>query len=257
METDYKSVSAYLFENLLSRTQSSIKIVTLHMHISFTDTVSNSDHYIFHQISAFHSVLKCCDLVRDSAWEGVVSDMLLCVEAYILHPHVWVRIVSCQVFGTVFSALDSNDKNTLLNAEDCYFANFAQKLKYLGDRFCLQIKSEVLDPKLAEQCVKNLIFVARTLHDSAGIGDCPDDIDDDQSTPAKQVRSPVYSILFKLLKACKQEAADNIKETCRRAAVLKVFAALSVSVDVQRYMPVIMELIYRETERKIGKSFRR
>lgn len=179
-----------------------------------------------------------------------MSTILSSVESLLLHPHIWVRIISSQIFATSFSTWDPAEKPPM-SKNGLYFHKLDVKMKMLGNCFCQQIQSEGLDQKLLEQCVRNLLFVVRTLHVRDAANESEDDCDEKKTHIRK---SPACFLLMKLLKVCKQEAADKIKETERRTAVLKLYAALSISIEnLMKFLPFIVELVYRETERKVGK----
>lgn len=216
------------------------------MKCLLTGNEAAKDHFVFHQLSAIQSMIKSCDLIIDTSREKEMSEMLSCVETLLLHPHTWVRIVSSQIFALSFSTWGPADKPPM-NKKSLYFHELETKMKLLGISFCQQIQSEELDQKLAEQCVRNLVFVIRTLH----ARDVPSE---GEEVFEKNAKSPATFLLMRLLKVCKQEAADNIKETDRRTAVLKLYAALSVKVEnLTKFLPFIVELVYRETERSVGK----
>ena len=93
------------------------------------------------------------------------SDVIKILDELLLHPHQWIRLVCCKIFGSIFSyvPLDSESEEvgnsslelvmTLVDSE--------QTLCHLARKFCLQLDSNLLTQDLAVQIVKNLLFLTK------------------------------------------------------------------------------------------------
>jgi len=92
------------------------------------------------------------------------------VTSLLRHPHTWVKILASRLFGLLFARCNPPDV-TLIRGE--LSTGVALQLKgcqqYLALRpveegLWTQLRSTHLDEKLAEQTVKDLLFVARAYH---------------------------------------------------------------------------------------------
>nr|XP_039257179.1 small subunit processome component 20 homolog [Styela clava] len=219
-----------------------------------SDDVSNEDHFLFHLLSAFHSILRLCKLTLEQTWNEKVSLMLQKVETVLLHPHMWVRIIATQILGTVFSSWDPETLATSSSDIKCcsyLTADVTTKLKTLSIIFSQQIQSPVLDPNLTDQCIKNLLFIIRVQYiivkNKKTLVGMADSVDDTQNR-----KNPIHHLFLQLSKTAKLEAANNIKETSKRTAILKFFAAATMLLEsIQEYLHIVLNPVYRECERRI------
>lgn len=217
----------------------------------------------------------------DHSWDNDIDALLSYVENLLLHPHTWIRIVCCQIYGTVFSHFEpaelvkmsfrKNEKKFQYFSED-----LQARMKLLSIQFCKQIQSIVLDAQLAEQCIKDLLFVVKvqqSLFDFKRVDQTlgknekkpllvstPNTIENEVKESNEAVddtkKNEISFLLLRLVKTAKQEAAYKIKETAKRTAILKFCAAVCVSLDdVSHYLELLIAPVYRECERKIGKVY--
>lgn len=110
-------------------------------------------------------ILNECKILTDKKYTVKINQLFDQVKIYLTHEHVWVRLVSCQLFGVLFSNFSVED---LVNNKSSYFNHSTEKnflkIRDLIDSFCVQFKSPILDNELAEQIVKNLAFMAKLLN---------------------------------------------------------------------------------------------
>eukprot|EP01043_Picozoa_sp_COSAG02_P004304 COSAG02_NODE_111_length_36009_cov_42.221248_1_plen_2408_part_00 len=92
------------------------------------------------------------------------------VTGLLRHPHTWVKMLASRLFGLLFARCNPPELGVVEGEVD---AGVALKLKGCQDALALrpveeglwtQLRSTHLDEKLAEQTVKDLLFVARAYH---------------------------------------------------------------------------------------------
>lgn len=84
----------------------------------------------------------------------------------LLHPHQWVRLVTCRIFGAIFGQIGLECMEMKHPAH--YLIDSEQKLFRLARPFCLQLDSNLLNEDLSLQIVKNLLFITKHLKFYAG-----------------------------------------------------------------------------------------
>lgn len=156
------------------------------------------------------------------------------MKTYLTHDHLWVRLISCQLFGHLFAAqtlddlLDSTKKTyftfstdnkfikvslklyatqSFLNSQEIFFSFF--QIRDLIDAFCVQLKSPVLDNELAEQIVKNLAFMAKI------INRCESELENPSHAVELGHDMNMIWLIKKMLKEAKFELVNKPKETLK------------------------------------------
>ncbi|TFK50804.1 hypothetical protein OE88DRAFT_1680621 [Heliocybe sulcata] len=84
------------------------------------------------------------------AWPTVVS--------HLLYPHAWVRLASCRLLGTLFSAAPVAALDPELSEDDPLSRS---GMEDVAKKLCTQLKSPYLDEALSLQVVKNLFYVGK------------------------------------------------------------------------------------------------
>src|SRR5690606_30878246 len=98
------------------------------------------------------------DKVYSTEW----TDMWNRLNAFILFPHAWVRLLISRLYGIYFTGIEpetmlvkDTQAETLLNSGT---------VVELSNKFVIQLKSNYLDATLGTQIVKNLVFLSRCLY---------------------------------------------------------------------------------------------
>ncbi|XP_035663826.1 small subunit processome component 20 homolog [Branchiostoma floridae] len=159
-------------------------------------------------------------LLHPHAWVRLASAQLWCLsplipaslQHHLLHPHAWVRLASAQLFGCLFAAWKPEELVTTATDEDNktpkkkkrkveeeeniveYLRdNTMQKLRDLSADFCTQLQSSYLDHDLANQVIKNLVFLAKVVRQVTPDTAQTDDVTDgngDVTTQTDDVDEP-------------------------------------------------------------------
>jgi U3 small nucleolar RNA-associated protein 20 len=119
----------------------------------------------------YYSLSTICKLLKSSPvlhsnpfieW-SLISDLLL-------HPHQWVRRISCQLMGSLFSHIDTKTCKFvgsaftgLVQTHPVEMLGSENHLKRLARRFCDQLDSDIITAELSKQVVKNLFFLSKSL----------------------------------------------------------------------------------------------
>lgn len=152
-------------------------------------------------------------------------------QTLLAYPHEWVRLASAQFLGFVLSSMDVDNLATLLllqkstpgyltvDPENC--------LKSLTLDLCDQLQPGVKSD-LAEQVIKNLVFVARAL----------------RKVPTSETKRINLLWLGKRMrKIVNSEVIDNNANVSLRTEVFKWIAGVVTALDAEAFRPVIPQLL--------------
>lgn len=175
-----------------------------------------------------------------SAW---MSPFWLAMPSMLQHQHVWVRLVVCRLLGRHFDAL----------GEECLLQDAAKRDaggafsvlapphcmgRAIGKALCIVLEGSVLPEPLAEQAVKNLLYIGNGMRKYPEIGDtggkCGNDEDDgeDGHDPDISVDSDGNRGLYWLLRRVAGMATrvgKNDASLLRRACAFRFLAAAVAS----------------------------
>lgn len=76
-------------------------------------------------------ILYECKLFNDKKYTEMLNKFFDQVKIYLTHEHLWVRLISCQLFGLLFSSYSIDD---LINDKSSYF-NYSTENFYLKVKF--------------------------------------------------------------------------------------------------------------------------
>ncbi|XP_063970096.1 small subunit processome component 20 homolog [Lytechinus pictus] len=146
-----------------------------------------------------------------------------------------------------------------LKADDCkrmdyLHGNLVQRMLGLADKFCKQLNSSMVTKELAEQVIKNLIFISkvvRRLKPEDSVEQIEDE--DEEAEEEKRQESTEELSMSLLVKRMSRIAATEVaktpKVTLKRKSVIKWMAAMALDLgqsSLQCYLPSMLHVVGRE-----------
>lgn len=123
------------------------------------------DHLLFQVLQLLLKIAAQCPTFLKNT--GDIEEISKCVQTLLAHPHDWVRLTAAQFLGFVLSSLDVKNLQELLannkSASGYLHSNPINDIKSLSLDLCDQLHPQCIRSDLAEQVIKNLVFVARVL----------------------------------------------------------------------------------------------
>jgi U3 small nucleolar RNA-associated protein 20 len=157
---------------------------------------------------------------------------------YLLHPHIWVRVISTQIFGQLFSQYSIEClANAIKNPSEsnAYLLNNTnEKLIQLCSKFCLMFRDIYEAQALSDQLIKNLVYIARVII-----------LASDQNQTTLTLKWMTNKLMFEV----KYELKTNPNLTKKRICVFKWMAAVAVELGSERletYLPNFLPPLCRE-----------
>lgn len=167
----------------------------------------------------------------------LISDLAFHIQSLLSYPHEWVRLSSTKFLGYVLSTVDIEVLAGLLESEQSeangyLYSDPQNGLKSLTLDLCAQLQPNVTKIELAEQVVKNLVFVARVL----------------QRIPIKFLDKNVKKLNLlwltkRMRKIINTEIVENNTSIVLRSEVFKWIAGVVTAVDVENIVPVLHHLL--------------
>lgn len=128
------------------------------------DTVATEDMELdmewqvpYHALTLISKILQVLpDLTAQSDrinWDRIVS--------HLLFPHAWVRSASCKLLGLLFNAVPTSAPSPDLPSTSPFSY---VGMREIGNKLCLQLKSQHLDAPLSLQVVKNLLYIGKCFY---------------------------------------------------------------------------------------------
>ena len=204
------------------------------------------DHLLYSLLNLILKISKICDMVCNPENQAVLNILWETIENYLVYPHVWVQLVAGQLYGMLFQTwtpdvlVDRAGQESSMEHCDYILENFDATFHSLCGKFTKQLSTPGVTSELADQIVRNLVFVAKVLRLLPPIED----------RRSGEGRHATFDWLFKrLCREAKSEMANNPKCHTKRMAVMKWFAAISVELGkdkLMEYLPGMLTLVVRE-----------
>ncbi|XP_071486924.1 small subunit processome component 20 homolog [Diadema antillarum] len=300
--------------------------------------VKAQDHLLFHLMATLSKITKHFHLTTYKDQQTVVNSIWESVEAHLVHPHAWVRLMACRLFGEMFANLQPDDvvttatiakssvtpvtsaaagtkkkkqkrgkkltskqeepevqtqgmdvsktRNSSTRVQEKFEylqGDVEKRMLGLANKFCVQLNSSMVTKELAEQVVKNLIFVSKVVHrlhpvpqpspfkrkkgsaskeeaqeedgDDAEDVVCPET--EEQDTKLEENRDAesltIEWLVRKMSHIAATEVAKTAKVTLRRSSVIKWMAATALEVGqglVEPLLPSMLQVVAREMNDK-------
>lgn len=124
------------------------------------------DHHLFQVLQMLLKLSAQCPAFLKKTSD--IESLAINAQMLLTYPHEWVRLAAAQFIGFVLSLTDIDHMAKLLTENKCEDSGYllnnpTEGLKSLTLDLCGQLQPEGVKADLAEQVVKNLVFVARVL----------------------------------------------------------------------------------------------
>ena len=192
----------------------------------------SEDHHIF---QVFQLILKLCAHCPDFLKQTEpIENLAVHTQKLLAHPHQWVRLVAAQFLGFVLSSLDMVRLEELVDTgvkeETGYlFSNPLETLHSLALDLCAQLEPEYINAEMANQVVKNLVFIARVLQ---------------RVPPSDTDKKPnLLWLTRRMLRIINSEVIAANSSTVLRMEIFKWIAGIATIIDLENVFPILNYLL--------------
>lgn len=189
----------------------------------------------YSRIKLFYCILLCC--IEHS-------------QSLLAHPHIWVRLAAAQLIGFILTSVDVdkvaeffNDPTDDEDQDNYVYSRSADTLRSLILDLVAQLYPDMTFEELADQVVKNLIFIARILKS------LKESVTEDEEGNEGKERNKNLSLPWlvrRLRKAVNMEITQAPKSTSVVRRVLNIFVSVFKYTCLKAY-------IWRCRKRKLYK----
>lgn len=212
--------------------------------LTVQDIERAKDHIAFMYLVSLTKIVDACNVARAPATQESFGRLCGYAETYLLYPHDWVRLAASQFYGRVFAAYTPDEVAAACDPDarapssrDYLLVDTPSKVRSLTEKSCSQFQPDNVLEKIAEQVIRNLVFLTRVSTRATRLG-----ID---------TLHPVDWIVKKVSQQAHAEVVSNPRSVVKRSHVFKYLAAISLDLtrpELHSHLQVILTPICRELE---------
>ncbi|XP_075529751.1 small subunit processome component 20 homolog [Dermacentor variabilis] len=212
--------------------------------LTVEDIERAKDHIAFMYLVSLTKIVDACNVARAPATQESFGRLCGYAETYLLYPHDWVRLAASQFYGRVFAAYTPDEVAAACDpdaevpsSQDYLLVDAPSKVRSLTEKSCSQFQPDNVLEKIAEQVIRNLVFLTRVSVRATRLG-----ID---------TLHPVDWIVKKVSHQAHAEVVSNPRSVLKRSHVFKFLAAISLDLtrpELRSHLQLILMPICRELE---------
>lgn len=214
------------------------------------------DHNLFQVLQLCLKICTFCPSFLKNMQE--IQEIGVHVQTLLNYPHDWVRLAAAQFIGFILNSLDVNTLSNLIKEEKTQigylYNNPLEGIKSLTLDLCSQLQPSVKS-NLAEQVIKNLVFIARILNN------------------IKNDKINLFWLAKRMRKIVNTEIIETPSNTTLRTEVFKWIAAIFTALDFENLesfldhllVPLVREMMtaeesnapLRQLSKEVGKLIKK
>ncbi|XP_048263672.1 small subunit processome component 20 homolog isoform X2 [Bombus terrestris] len=215
------------------------------------------DHHMFQVLQLLLKIsANCTAFLKSEEYKNAIRSFAEYSQSLLAHPHAWVRLAASQLIGFILAALDVDKIIDLLeNPEKCeaetsyMYSDPTTVIKSLSLDLIAQLQPDMTLEELADQTVKNLIFIARILKSVKQINTATDQVNEMKDKDKNQLSLPW--LIRRLRKAVNIEITQAPKSITVRTAFFKWVGAVVATIPME-YLNVVLFNIMSPIVREIS-----
>ncbi|XP_035727395.1 small subunit processome component 20 homolog isoform X1 [Vespa mandarinia] len=206
------------------------------------------DHHLYQVLQLLLKISgQCPGFLKNKKYNEEISSFAEHSQSLLAHPHLWVRLGATQLIGFILSVLDVKKiveliKNPEEHAtiESYIYSNPVDTLKSLSLDLIAQLQPDMMFEELADQVVKNLIFLGRILKSF----ESPNIVNSDNEDENKDGNVLSLSWLMRRLrKSVNIEVIQAPKSISVRSAVFKWIAGILATIPIEELDTLLFNLM--------------
>ncbi|KAK3096539.1 hypothetical protein FSP39_001125 [Pinctada imbricata] len=216
------------------------------------------DMLLYHCLNTFIKICRETTILRDAQRADDIDSILDHVQCHMVYAHSWVRLASAQIFGLMFSQWTAEEiADSIQPKSTSHFFLLKDPIKKMMEisKACItQLQSQYLTQELANQIIKNLVFIAKVTRHITQHADWSDPSQcNGMEGNTDQKKISVSWLVRKMIKEANHEAVSNTKVTLKRSSVFKWVAAVSLDLG-QELLPSVVKFMLPPIQREINES---
>ncbi|KAL2713487.1 small subunit processome component 20 [Vespula squamosa] len=204
------------------------------------------DHHLYQVLQLLLKLSgQCPGFLKNKKYNEEISSFAEHSQSLLAHPHLWVRLGATQLIGFILSVLDVKKIVELIRNPEEYttidsyiYSNPVDTLKSLSLDLIAQLQPDMMFEELADQVVKNLIFIGRILKSV----ESPNIVNSNNEDVAKDDLSLGW-LMRRLRKSVNIEVVQAPKSISVRSAVFKWIAGIVATIPIQELNTLLFNLM--------------
>ncbi|XP_026828311.1 small subunit processome component 20 homolog [Ooceraea biroi] len=215
------------------------------------DPETLKDHHLF---QVFQLLLKisahCPAFLTNEKYRDFMHSFAQYSQTLLAYPHIWVRLAATQLIGFILTSLDVDKVAEFLNnptdnetQETHVYSRSTDTLRSLILDLVAQLHPDMTFEELADQVVKNLIFIAKILKSIKGSAAKNNEEDNEKNKEENNANLSLLPWLVrKLRKAVNVEITQAPKSTSVRTAVFKFIAGVVATIPTEHLNAILFSI---------------
>ncbi|KFM72554.1 Small subunit processome component 20-like protein, partial [Stegodyphus mimosarum] len=232
-------------EQFESHLREILPIVTELISIKKNEAKSNTDercedHFLYHLLNSLLKILTYCPIIKKEEFSEKLNVIWENVQGLILHPHVWIRFATSQLFGLLLSTYTVEEICAAICSKKktaSVYLNTKQKLRDISADFATQLQSVDLKTAHGEQIIRNLVYIAKV---NSMLSELSDESINESS---EKVEVTLEWIIRRLCREAKKEVANSPDFSERRRYVFMFIAAIAHELGKEKVFPMLNSIL--------------
>ncbi|XP_015598459.1 small subunit processome component 20 homolog [Cephus cinctus] len=207
------------------------------------------DHHLFQVLQLLLKIsANCPDFLKNKDYESTVRGFAEHSQSLLAHPHLWIRLAACQLLGFILAALDIDlVAEHLKKPDQCdpdsgyIYCDPINTIRSLVLDLAAQLHPEMTFEELADQVVKNLIFIARVIKDVGSKTAKDEDENEIEKNSSNDIS--LLWLVKRMRKVINIEITQAPKSTGMRTAVFKWSAGVVATIPIEYLKPVLFNIM--------------
>ena len=224
------------------------EIAKLEMQANIKDPERMKDHHIFQVLQLLLKIsANCTAFFKSEEYKESIRSFAEYCQSLLAHPHIWVRLAASQMIGFILAALDVEKIIDLLENPEknemeigYMYSDPVAVIRSLTLDLIAQLQPDVTFEELADQTIKNLIFIARILKSIKGPSTVA--VDQDDETKDRSQLSLSW-LVRRLRKAVNVEITQAPKSGTVRTAFFKWVAGAVATIPMEYLSPLLFNIM--------------
>uniref|UniRef100_A0A915I2J9 U3 small nucleolar RNA-associated protein 20 C-terminal domain-containing protein n=1 Tax=Romanomermis culicivorax TaxID=13658 RepID=A0A915I2J9_ROMCU len=214
------------------------------------------DHVVYLILVFFEKLFtEQVNLIRESNLRSIINRIWQQILKLLDHPHLWVQHSTCRLIGSFLGCYKPEEiaqyscKPSTSSDQDYLLENCRPVIKTLCLSFIQRLRMAECKEDLAEQIIKNIVFIGRCIRLISKKGDDSSTLRRQEVDSDKDYRASLKWLTVQMGRICRFEIAQYKEQNLRRNNIFKWFASLILDCDDEELdgvLPILLPNLHRE-----------
>ncbi|KAG5310535.1 UTP20 protein, partial [Acromyrmex insinuator] len=207
------------------------------------------DHHLIQVLQLLLKIAHYTSFLTDEKYKDFINSFAEYSQSLLAHPHLWIRLAAAQMIGFILTTLDVDKIVELINNPDndkiyegYMYSKPVETIKSLILDLVAQLYPDMTFEQLADQVVKNLIFIAKILKSITGSVAKNNEEDDGNKAKSSNNLSFLW-LIRRLRKVVNIEITQAPKSTSVRTAMFKFIAGVVTTVPIEYLNAILFNIM--------------